>query len=115
MNKLKDTVVSQKSAHGQSTLQVHQRGGWALFQGWALFHKTTVNFLCYSAVGVVGFEQPTYTFEEDAGTVDVCMGFLQPKEIDSTIIIDLLGSTTDGTTAGESNFIRSIEESGYAL
>ena len=66
-------------------------------------------------MGVVGFKQPTYTFEEDAGVVDVCVAFLQPKDIDSTIIIDLLGSTTDGTTAGECNFIRSIEESGYAL
>ena len=26
------TVVSQKRAHGRSTLQVRQRGGWALFR-----------------------------------------------------------------------------------
>ena len=52
-------------------------------------------------MGVVGFEQPTYTFEEDAGTVDVCVGFLQPTEIDSSILVHLLGSTTDGTAAGE--------------
>ena len=52
-------------------------------------------------MGVVGFEQPTYTFEEDAGTVDVCVAFLQPKEIDPRVRVHLLGSTTDGTAAGE--------------
>ena len=52
-------------------------------------------------MGVVGFEQPTYTFEEDAGMVDVCVGFLQPTEIDSSVRVNLLGSTTDGTAAGE--------------
>ena len=88
---------------GRAPYKSIKGGGWALFRGWALFHKTTVNVLCYCAVGVVGFEQPTYTFEEDAGMVDVCIGFLQPKEIDSTIIIGLLGSTTDGTAAGECN------------
>ena len=60
-----------------------------------------INVLRYCAVGVVGFEQPTYTFQEDAGMVDVCVAFLQPKEIDSSIRVNLLGSTTDGTAAGE--------------
>ena len=60
-----------------------------------------INVLCYSAVGVVGFEQPTYTFEEDAGVVDVCVAFLHPVEIDSSIHVHLLGSTTDGTADGE--------------
>ena len=49
----------------------------------------------------MGFEQPTYTFEEDAGTVDVCVAFLEPAEIDSNVFVDLLGSTTDGTADGE--------------
>ena len=52
-------------------------------------------------MGVVGFEQPTYTFEEDAGTVEVCVAFLHPAEIDPSIRVTLLGSTTDGTAAGE--------------
>ena len=52
-------------------------------------------------MGAVGFEQPTYRFEEDTDTVDVCVAFLQPKEIDSSIRVHLLGSTTDGTAAGE--------------
>ena len=60
-----------------------------------------IDVLCCCAVGVVGFEQPTYTFEEDAGMVDVCVGFLQPTEIDSRVRVNLLGSTTDGTAAGE--------------
>ena len=47
-------------------------------------------------MGVVGFEQPTYTFEEDAGVVDVCVAFLQPKKIDPRVCVHLLGSTTDG-------------------
>ena len=63
--------------------------------------RRTNNVFCYCAAGVVGFEQPTYTFQEDAGMVDVCVAFLQPEEIDSNIHVDLLGSTTDGTAAGE--------------
>ena len=58
---------------------------------------------CYSAVGVVGFEQTTYTFSEDAGTVDVCTAFLQPPEIDQLVFVDLLGSTTNGSADGENN------------
>ena len=66
-----------------------------------------IYFLCYSAVGVVGFEQTTYTFREDAGTVDVCVTFFQPDEIDSNILVDLLGSTTDGSadSASKSKYI----------
>ena len=60
---------------------------------------------CYSAVAVVGFEQTTYTFREDAGTVDVCTAFLQPAEIDQDVFVDLLGSTTDGSADGENNYI----------
>ena len=56
---------------------------------------------CYSTVAVVGFEQTTYTFREDAGTVDVCTAFLQPAEIDQNVFVDLLGSTTNGSADGE--------------
>ena len=59
---------------------------------------------CYSAVGVVGFEQTTYTFSEDEGVVDVCTAFLQPAEIDSNVFVDLLGSTTDGSADGENSY-----------
>ena len=59
---------------------------------------------CYSAVGVVGFEQTTYTFREDAGVVDVCTAFLQPAVIDQDVFVDLLGSTTDGSADGENNY-----------
>ena len=59
-------------------------------------------------MGVVGFEQTTYTFREDAGTVDVCTAFLQPAEIDSDILVDLLGSTTNGSADGENNYINKI-------
>ena len=58
-------------------------------------------FLCYYAAGVVGFEQPTYTFEEDAGIVNLCVTFLQPADVDPSIFVDLLRSTTDGTAVGE--------------
>ena len=54
-------------------------------------------------MGVVGFEQTTYTFREDAGTVDACVAFLQPDEIDSRVFVELTGSTTDGSADGESN------------
>ena len=53
-------------------------------------------------MAVVGFEQTTYTFREDAGMVDVCVTFLQPAEIDSEILVDLLGSTSDDSAIGES-------------
>ena len=53
-------------------------------------------------MAVVGFEQTTYTFREDAGMVDVCVTFFQPAEIDSDILVDLLGSTSDGSAIGES-------------
>ena len=52
-------------------------------------------------MAVVGFEQTTYTFREDAGTVDVCTAFLQPAEIDQDVFVDLLGSTTNGSADGE--------------
>ena len=52
-------------------------------------------------MAVVGFEQTTYTFREDAGTVDVCTAFLQPAEIDQNVFVDLLGSTTNGSADGE--------------
>ena len=49
----------------------------------------------------MGFEQPTYTFEEDAGIVNLCVTFLQPADVDPSIFVDLLKSTTDGTAVGE--------------
>ena len=55
-------------------------------------------------MGVVGFEQTTYTFREDAGTVDVCVTFFQPDEIASNILVDLLGSTTDGSADSASKY-----------
>ena len=39
------TIVSQKSAHGWSTLQVCQRGGWALFS--VFWHLTTKECPCH--------------------------------------------------------------------
>ena len=56
-------------------------------------------------MGVVGFEQPTYTSEEDAGTVDVCVAFLHPAEIDPRVCVHLLGSTTDGTQGHRKDFL----------
>ena len=55
-------------------------------------------------MGVVGFEQTTYTFREDVGTVDVCVTFFQPDEIASNILVDLLGSTTDGSADSASKY-----------
>ena len=52
-------------------------------------------------MAVVGFEQTTYTFREDAGMVDLCTTFLQPAEIDQNVFVDLLGSTTNGSADGE--------------
>ena len=51
----------------------------------------------------MGFEQTTYTFREDAGTVDACVAFFQPEEIDSRVFVELIGSTTDGSADGENN------------
>ena len=39
------TVVSRKSAHGRSTLQVCQRGGWALF--WVFLHLAIKECPCH--------------------------------------------------------------------
>ena len=64
-------------------------------------NKLRDKFLCYCAAGVVGFEQPTYTFEEDAGIVKLCVAFLQPADIDPSIFVDLLRSTTNGTAVGK--------------
>ena len=51
----------------------------------------------------MGFEQTTYTFREDAGTVDACVRFFQPDEIDSRVFVELVGSTTVGSADGENN------------
>ena len=52
----------------------------------------------------MGFEQTTYTFAEDAGTVRVCTRYFQPNltQIDEDILIDLVGATTPDTANGES-------------
>jgi len=49
----------------------------------------------------VGFEQTTYTFAEDAGTVEVCTRYFQPSQIDSRVVVELLGTTTPDTADGE--------------
>ena len=57
-----------------------------------------------STAAVVGFEQTTYTFAEDAGTVRVCTRYFQPNltQIDEDILIELLGVATADTANGES-------------
>ena len=52
-------------------------------------------------MAVVGFEQTAYTFAEDAGTVEVCTRFFQPSQIDSRVVVELLGTTTPDTADGE--------------
>jgi len=49
----------------------------------------------------VGFEQTTYTFAEDAGTVEVCTRYFQPSQIDSRVVVELLGTTTPDSADGE--------------
>jgi len=52
----------------------------------------------------VGFEQTTYTFAEDSGTVEVCTRFFQPSQIDSRVVVELLGTTTPDTADGEDSY-----------
>ena len=53
-------------------------------------------------MAVVGFEQTTYTFREDAGMVDACTTFLQPAQVEiQNVFVELLGSTTNGSADGE--------------
>jgi len=49
----------------------------------------------------VGFEQTTYTFAEDAGNVEVCTRFFQPDQIDSRVVVELVGTTTPDTAGSE--------------
>ena len=49
----------------------------------------------------MGFEQTTYTFAEDAGTVEVCTMYFQPDQIDSRVVVELLATTTPDTAGGE--------------
>ena len=56
-------------------------------------------------VAVIGFNQTSFTFGEDDGTVEVCAAFLQPRDpsqISQTIdqSIQLIGSTSPDTANG---------------
>jgi len=48
INAFSNTVVSWKSTHGRSTLQVCQRGGWALFHVYSTFYDERA--LCLDAL-----------------------------------------------------------------
>lgn len=70
----------------------------------------TARFL-YHAVGVVGFEQTTYTFEEDAGTVEVCAAFLHPSDpsqIAPNVFIDLCAFLSNVTVDGKSSLMHAV-------
>ena len=50
-------------------------------------------FLFY-VVAVIGFNQTTYTFEEDDGTVEVCAAFQDPNKIAPNVVVELIGSAS---------------------
>ena len=52
-------------------------------------------------VAVVGLEQTEYTGNEDDGSVEVCVGVLEPEEIDSALLIFGQLSTAAGTAGQE--------------
>lgn len=56
-------------------------------------------------VVVVGLEQTEYTGNEDDGSVEVCVGVLEPDEIDSNLFIFGQLSTATGTAGKESTSI----------
>ena len=55
-----NTVVSWKSANGRSTVQISQRGGWALF--WVFLHLTTKECPCHVHSYLIPSKQQTATY-----------------------------------------------------
>ena len=48
-------------------------------------------------VAVIGFNQTVYTVEEDDGTVEACVAFLDPGQIGPSVVVELMGSTSPST------------------
>ena len=74
------TVVSRKSAHGQSTLQVCQRGGWALFR--VALHLTTKERPCHVYSDLMPSKQiigQTITYNEATASVAFKTILIQPE------------------------------------
>ena len=56
-----------------------------------------IQTLSVCLVAVIEFNQTTYTFEEDDGTVEVCTTFTDPSKIAPNVVVELMGSTSPGT------------------
>lgn len=56
----------------------------------------------------MGFEKTTYTFEEDAGTVEVCAAFLHPSQIAPNVFIDLCAFLSNVTVDGKSSLMHAV-------
>jgi len=59
----------------------------------------------------VGFEKTTYTFEEAAGTVEVCAAFLHPidpSQIAPNVFIDLCAFLSNVTVDGKSSLMHAV-------
>ena len=63
-----------------------------------LYAIDTLIQLSPNAVAVIGFEQSEYTVNEEEGHVEVCVGVIEPEEIDLFIPVQF-STATD--TAGE--------------
>ena len=62
-----------------------------------------IQTLSVCLVAVIEFNQTTYTFEEDDGTVEVCTTFTDPSKIAPNVVVELMGSTSPGTANSKWN------------